>query len=720
MPSIALGIRVKLVALMVTMSFLIVGILASYFPARQIAERRADLRDRAVAYGRLASLQLRSAIAFGDQQTAREVLGTIAQDPLVSGAAVYTENGSRLDGEGTLSELAQSARHGFPEPRTFYLPGRVLVTAPVTSMEGPHGTLVMELSTGSVIAARNRLVHAALAVGASALLLGAALAWAIARSLASRVEVIARAAALVANGDLEQHLELRGPRDEIGVLAYGFDAMIRRLRELIAHIHRTAQEENSRLERLVQQRTSELDRKNADLRLVLDNVEQGFVTIDREAHVVGERSRVVDVWLGAPDSASLWDRLEGASVGCGRSFQMAWSQVADGLLPAAVCLDQMPQQLTVGDRHLRFEYKPIGADESFEKLVVVVSDATAVVERARAQQEERDILEVSSRLIRDRKGSLEFFSETQDLIERLSGTDTDPVRFKRDLHTLKGNAAVFGLSTISDLCHEAETELEHGTGRVDCARIANQWESTCSKLRHLQSDQVRAGIEVDETEYTCVLEALRGGVDPAQVERMVAAWRLEPLRARLERAGEQLTATASRLGKGNVEVAVETPRIYLAPEDLLEFWGAFTHVVRNAAAHGVEPADERVRRGKPGVARFVLRAGVAKQRLFVEVEDTGPGIDWDTLRARAIEKGLPCATEADLKNALFADGMSTTQAITEVSGRGVGLSAVRSACERQQGTVEVTSTRGEGTKFRFSWPREGLKNLVEFELGAAT
>jgi two-component system chemotaxis sensor kinase CheA len=389
-------------------------------------------------------------------------------------------------------------------------------------------------------------------------------------------------------------------------------------------------------------------------------------------------------------------------------------------LPAAVCLDQMPQQLTVGARHLRFDYKPIGAEDNFEKLVVVVSDATAVVERARAQQEEQDILELSSRLIRDRKGSLEFFRETQDLIERIIGNGSDLVLLKRDLHTLKGNTAVFGLATVSTLCHEAETQLADGASRVDCSRITSQWETTCWKLRHLLSDRIRNGIEVDQTEYACVLEALRSGVDRERVARMVAAWRLEPLRARLERAGEQLLATASRLGKGTVEVAVESPRIYLGHDDLSEFWSAFTHVVRNAAAHGLEPAEERARRGKSSVARFVLRAGVARQRLFIEVEDTGPGIDWDALRARASERGLPCATEADLKNALFADGVSTARAITESSGRGVGLSAVRSACERHHGTVDVTSTRGEGTKFRFSWPRERLENLVEFELGAAT
>src|SRR4051812_40791658 len=67
-PAVAVGIRIKLIALMVGVSFLIVSVLTSYMTARQIAELRADLRERAAAYGRLASLQLRSAIAFKDQE----------------------------------------------------------------------------------------------------------------------------------------------------------------------------------------------------------------------------------------------------------------------------------------------------------------------------------------------------------------------------------------------------------------------------------------------------------------------------------------------------------------------------------------------------------------------------------------------------------------------------------------------------------------------------
>ncbi len=716
-PEISLGIRVKLVALLVGTSFVIVGVLTSYFPARQISELRSELRDRAGMYGHLAAHQLRSAIAFGDRQTARDVLDALSKDHLVVGGAVYADNGTLLDSVGKLSELAQSARHGFDEAHTFYLPGRVLVTAPIKSLEGPRGTLIMELSTSSAIAARDHLVKVALGVGAAALALSTLLARWSAGSLASRVEGVARAALAVQRGDLDQHLALDGPRDEIGVLAHSFDAMVRRLRELIDHVHRTAREEKHRLEHLVRDRTQELGQRNIDLRCVLDNVDQGFITVDRDANVVGEQSRVVQTWLGEVVAGDcLWQSVDRVSHGMKARFDLAWSQLVEGDMPAEVSLAQMPHELSINARHLRFEYKPLGDDEDFERLLIVISDVTALVLRERSEREDRDVIELSSHILRDRVGFSEFFSEAQRLVERIEKNTTDVVSLKRDLHTLKGNAALFGLSHVSALCHAAESELElTGGTEVDCSPIGTQWQLMRSKVSLLLGEGHSHGLSVDEQDYEALLAQVRRGGDHALLSRMLEAWRLEPLRVRLERAADQLVTTASRLGKGEVRVVVECAQIYLARDELSAFWSVFAHVVRNAAVHGIEDPVERQLRGKQRVGAFALRAGVEDARLFVEIEDSGPGIDWDSVRARAVASHLPSATESDLQNALFTDGISTEANISEVAGRGVGLGAVRATCAAKRGAISVSSNLGKGTTFRFSWPTSELASLVLFD-----
>lgn len=710
------GIRLKMLGLMVALNFLIIAGLASYFSTRQIAQLQAQLRERTAMYGRLAALQLRSAVAFNDRETAREVLGALAKDPLVAGVGVYTDEGARLYGEGQLSSSALAARQGFDHPRTFALPRRLLLAEPIVSLEGPRGTLILELSTERAMQASARVIRITLGIGAVALIFGTALAWWLAGSLARRIEDIAQLASAVARGDLKQEVDLGGPNDEILLLKRAFDTMMRRLRGLIQHIRERAREENRRLDNLVRQRTSELDRRNSDLQLVLDNIDQGLLTIDRDAQILGERSRATESWMGVIATGdalpTLFDRM---SPGKGASFTLAWSQLKEGLMPAEVSLGQLPQRIVLGEQHISVDYKPFGSPENFERMLLVMSDVTAEVERDRNEREERDLLGVSTRLFQDRSGTLEFFAETRALLDHMAlAVNLDESR--RYLHTLKGNAGVFGLSNLAALCHQAESELESSPNVADQhARIERYWQRMIGKLEGLIGAPQGTSVRVEESDYLALLAALHANVDRSTLQRMLQAWRLEPLRSRLWRAAEQLSSLALRVDKGPVHVSVTAANVYLASDELSEFWAAFVHVVRNAVDHGLESPSERKRLGKGEVGRFDLRAGIERDQLFVELEDNGPGIDWAALRSRLRDSGLD-EYDSSPQTAIFADGITTIDDATELSGRGVGLGAVKSACERRHGTASVESSLGLGTTFRFCWPRSELKSLVHIEL----
>ena len=198
---------------------------------------------------------------------------------------------------------------------------------------------------------------------------------------------------------------------------------------------------------------------------------------------------------------------------------------------------------------------------------------------------------------------------------------------------------------------------------------------------------------------------------------MMRSWALEPLRGRLQGVAAQLANVAASLGKGSIAVHVDTQNVYLHREELREFWAAFSHVIRNAAVHGLESVEQRGQ--APNGADFELQAGIEEGRLFIEIADTGPGIDWDGIRQRASACGLPHATQSDLEEALFMDGISTRQDVDELAGRGVGLSAVRAACTRKHGRIQVATRRGRGTSFRFSWPAAEFPTLLRLHEGCA-
>lgn len=128
------------------------------------------------------------------------------------------------------------------------------------------------------------------------------------------------------------------------------------------------------------------------------------------------------------------------------------------------------------------------------------------------------------------------------------------------------------------------------------------------------------------------------------------------------------------------------------------------HVVRNAVDHGIETGEERVAAGKPLEPTLALKAYTSGDALVIEVADDGRGIDWNVIARKASDAGLPAHSPGDLADALFADGVSSRDVVSELSGRGVGLAAVKQACEDLGGKVEVLSRKGRGTQFLFRLP----------------
>src|SRR5215213_10632968 len=108
---------------------------------------------------------------------------------------------------------------------------------------------------------------------------------------------------------------------------------------------------NRTLEHKVEERTQELAVKNRDMQLVLDNVDQGFITLSPDGTMVGERSRVVDQWFGSPHGAlPLWDYIGQTSRKFAMALRLGWRQLQDGFLPLEVCVTQLPERLTFGSQ----------------------------------------------------------------------------------------------------------------------------------------------------------------------------------------------------------------------------------------------------------------------------------------------------------------------------------------------------------------------------------
>ena len=132
------------------------------------------------------------------------------------------------------------------------------------------------------------------------------------------------------------------------------------------------------------------------------------------------------------------------------------------------------------------------------------------------------------------------------------------------------------------------------------------------------------------------------------------------------------------------------------------------HLVRNAMDHGIESAEVRAERGKPVRANVALNAFHDSGSIVIEVSDDGGGLNLEKIRRRALERGLLAAganpTPQELRQLIFEAGFSTADAVSNLSGRGVGMDVVRRNIESLRGTIEIDSEEGRGTTVRIRLP----------------
>ncbi len=132
------------------------------------------------------------------------------------------------------------------------------------------------------------------------------------------------------------------------------------------------------------------------------------------------------------------------------------------------------------------------------------------------------------------------------------------------------------------------------------------------------------------------------------------------------------------------------------------------HIIRNALDHGIEPADQRRAAGKTPTGRVTLNAYQQGNSVVIDVIDDGRGIDPERIRAVAVKRGLvgenDVVDQQRAQELIFTPGFSTASAVSEISGRGVGLDVVKKNIQELKGTIDIVTTVGEGTTFRIMLP----------------
>ena len=420
-------------------------------------------------------------------------------------------------------------------------------------------------------------------------------------------------------------------------------------------------------------------------------------------------------------------------------------------------LSLLPNELIYHGNFFAAEYKVLEVDGNngpgckrrqidktnpFRELMLILTDVTPERELEKVVKSEQQHLKFIVSVINCRN---DFFSTLDDfrgflnggleaLIREATSPETALAVVYRHMHTYKGLFFQLDFPALPQTLHEAEqrlsdlrddvayqySDIAKACAIAECNQtldedlailtrslgrefLSNRSVLTIAQGKALELEALAKRILNRRTAF--LDEEERGLLLNLRCIRFIPASEFLRPYARL------VEQVAKRLAKNTAPISLEGDDPLLDPEAYEDFFRSLVHVFRNAVVHGIESPEERMQCGKPEMAKITCHITAMETEFVLEIADDGRGLDKDRLLQKALAAGFAEFTEMDLDDpATMArlaavDGISTTTNVDQLSGRGVGLSAVMAAIKRIGGKMEVVSVSGIGAKFRFICPR---------------
>ncbi len=504
------------------------------------------------------------------------------------------------------------------------------------------------------------------------------------------------------------------------------------------------EEHNRDLEKKVAERTKELRQKNDDIANMLQNMNQGLFTIIEGGLIHPEYAAYLEQIFETENIANrnAADLLFANSTLSTDAKDSAITSIAsivgeDSMMyefnshllvrECAVRFDGRPEKL------LEFDWNPIKNDDDVViKLMVTVRDVTALrALQAEAEAQKQELSIIAEILAVDVgkfeefiHGSAKFIRLCRDIISTTAEKNLDRIsELFRNMHTVKGNARTYGFKLVTEVVHEVENTYDALRKQEE-----KEWEpeSLLSELKSAE-DIVSRYREVAFVKLGRDGKAAQGGrLDPEMVtglirkitslttehlpeavtpifneaRRLQATLEGKPLDTVIGDVIKSVKSLALELKKAEPTVDIDSGGVYIRDEHHGMLNNIFMHLLRNAMDHGIESPEDRVAKGKAPAGCISVSTEQAGGKLRISVSDDGRGIAIARIFRKSVENGLypagaPRPAASAIANLIFASGFSTAEQVTEVSGRGVGMDAVRKFLESEGGSIDVVLLDGD-------------------------
>ncbi len=494
----------------------------------------------------------------------------------------------------------------------------------------------------------------------------------------------------------------------------------------------TIEEINKDLDRKVVEKTSAI-------RSLFNNAEQGFLSFKEDLIVENEYSfKCCEIFAGDIAGVNL-----AKLISCGNQEQEKFIKTlllrVFSLKDAGrreVYFSLLPTELTINEKIINVAYKLIDVQSEESKLtcMVILTDITEKHLLETKLERERSILRMGVKVVANHtdfvNAVLDYKDFCKNRIGEIINSDLDIsskyAELFRAVHTFKGTFAQFELQNITKKLHDFETAIDHfirvGYEELDLedlfitndliAWLEEDFDILRGVLgeRYLRLDKLVVAEESKLKEIESRMLDLFKDSEGLALVKELRMLRYKPIKEMLSHYPEYCKRLSDRLGKPIDEFEIQGSDVAVDPDAYYGLCKVMAHIFRNVMDHGIETAEQRISNGKSELGSISCTTMADEEKIEIIVCDDGAGIDIEEIRKMAVSNSVmsfeeaAAASEEEVIQVLYSDGFTTADEVTELSGRGVGLPAVKAEVEKLKGTIHVESRKGHGTCFRIIVP----------------
>ena len=487
------------------------------------------------------------------------------------------------------------------------------------------------------------------------------------------------------------------------------------------------EELSKNLEIKVEQRTEQLAKEKENVQILLNNAGQGFLYFNNDMKIGSEYSkeakRIFDTDIEDKDITTLLFSNNESDA----SFlkETLVNILNEDEFKQDIFMSLLQTEFKIGDAYIEIEYKILDK----ENFMLILTDVTKTKELAQKVKDEQQVLKMVVETVTTLEQFVSVKNDYEKFINNIdSFKELDNLsNLRKEIHTYKGLFAQKEMLNVVKELHDFETLIDESLHEQSINQIIldittdimSEWlEKDIKVLKDILGDDFfdkSNSILIDKDRIEGLKQLVTNYLESKDLEQLVTLGKdieklnysniitfLKPYELLVEQLSEKLEKCINPL-------VINSKKIYIS-DKYKPFINSIVHIFRNSVDHGIETVEKREELGKELEGTITCDVTELDNNLIIEISDDGQGIDLDKIKKLAIEKGIYTQEETENLSEnealliIFKDAFSTSETISSISGRGVGLASILQELEKIDGTIKIDNKFGEGITFTFTIP----------------